>query len=130
MVRFVEDRSSITQFELGEMYQKDNRARDYSSAFKWYTQSAENGYRRAQHQLGAMYARGTGVTRNYIKAYAWCKVSALQHSRRAIRKLKKIEPYLSAEQTSCAKKLSTQYYETYVVPFLPLKNQAVADRPK
>jgi TPR repeat protein len=68
MVQFVEDRSCITQFELGEMFQKDDRSRDYGAAFKWYMQSAQHGYRRAQHQLGTMYARGTGVTRNYIKA--------------------------------------------------------------
>ncbi len=117
MVQFVEDRSCITQFELGEMFQKDDKTRDYSLAFKWYKQSAKHGYRRAQHRLGTMYARGTGVTRNYIKAYAWCKVSALQHSRRAILKLKKIEPYLSGEQISCARKLSKKYYELYVTPF-------------
>jgi TPR repeat protein len=118
MVQFVEDRSCITQFELGEMFQQgDARTRDYSSAFKWYMKSAKRGYRRAQHRLGTMYARGTGVTRNYIKAYAWCKVSALQHSRRALLKLKKIEPYLSIEQISCARRLSKQYYESYVVPF-------------
>ncbi len=117
MVQFVEDRSCITQFELGEMFQKNDTTRDYGSAFKWYMRSAKHGYRRAQHQLGTMYARGTGVTRNYIKAYAWCKVSALQHSRRAIRKLRKIEPYLSVEQVSRARKLSRQYYELYVAPF-------------
>ena len=117
MVHFVEDRSCITQFELGEMFQKDDRTRDNGSAFKWYMQSAKHGYRKAQHRLGTMYARGTGVTRNYIKAYAWCKVSASQHSRRALLKLKKIEPYLSVEQTSRARKLSRRYYELYVAPF-------------
>jgi hypothetical protein len=117
MVQFIEDRSCITQFELGEMFQKDNRTRDYSLAFKWYLQSAKHGYRKAQHRLGTMYARGTGVTRNYIKAYAWCKVSASQHSRRAMLKLRIIEPYLSGEQISRARKLSRQYHELYVAPF-------------
>ena len=117
MAQNAEDRSCITQFELGEMFEKNDSARDYTSAFKWYLCSAKHGYRKAQHRLGTMYARGTGVTRNYIKAYAWCKVSALQHSRRAILKLRKIEPYLSVEQISCARRLSRQYYELYVVPF-------------
>ena len=119
MVQFVEDRSCITQFELGEMFQKDGRTRDYGAAFKWYLQSAKHGHRRAQHRLGTMYARGTGVARNYIKAYAWCKVSALQHSRRAVLKLKKIEPCLSVKQISRARKLSRQYYELYIAPFSP-----------
>jgi len=113
---YAEDRTCITQFELGEMFEKDDSALDYGSAFKWYLQSAKKGYRRAQHRLGSMYARGTGVTRNYIEAYAWCKVSAAQHSRRALLKLKKIEPHLSAEQITKARKLSRQYYERYVAP--------------
>jgi TPR repeat protein len=64
-----------------------------------------------------MYARGTGVKQNYIKAYAWCKVSASQHSRRALLKLKKIEQHMDPDEISNARKLSRQYYEKYVVPF-------------
>lgn len=116
MAQYAEERGCITQFELGEMFEKNDRARDYPSAFKWYLRSAKHGYRRAQHRLGTMYARGAGVTRNYIEAYAWCKVSAAQHSRRGQLKLKKIEPYLSVEQISTARKLSRQYYEMYVAP--------------
>ena len=111
-----EDRSCITQFELGEMFERNDSARDYTSAFKWYLHSAKHGYRKAQHRLGTMYARGAGVARNYIEAYAWCKVSAAQHSQRALIKLKEIEPHLSAEQISLARKLSRRYYELYVAP--------------
>jgi TPR repeat protein len=114
MAIYAEDRTCITQFELAEMFERDNSARDYRSAFQWYLQSAKQGYRRAQHRLGSMYARGTGVTQNYIKAYAWCKVSASQHSRRALLKLRKIERRMSARQISDAQKLSRQYYETYI----------------
>lgn len=117
MAQNAEDRSCITQFELGEMFEKNDGARDYTSAFRWYLRSAKHGYRKAQHRLGTMYARGVGVTRNYIEAYAWCKVSAAQHSQRAILKLKKIEAYMSAEQITKARKLSRQYYEMYVAPF-------------
>jgi len=117
MALHAEDRSCITQFELGEMFEKNDWARDHRSAFKWYLHSAKHGYRKAQHRLGTMYARGAGVARNYIEAYAWCKVSAAQHSRRALLKLKKIEPHLSAEQMSLARKLSRRYYELYVAPW-------------
>lgn len=114
MAQNAEDRSCITQFELGEMFEKNDRARDYTSAFRWYLRSAKHGYRKAQHRLGSMYARGAGVTINYIEAYAWCKVSAAQHSHRAILKLKKIEAYMSTEQITKARKLSRQYYGMYV----------------
>jgi len=118
MVQYAETRSSITQFELGQMFQQgDDKARNYQLAVKWYELSAKHGYRRAQHLLGAMYAQGRGVARSYIKAYAWCKVSASQHSRRAFLKLKKIESNMSAIEISDARKLSRQYYEMYVAPF-------------
>jgi TPR repeat protein len=118
MVQYVEDRSCTTQFELGQMYHlTDQRARDYEQAVKWYSHSAKRGYRRAQHRLGAMYAKGQGVSRNYVKAYAWCKVAAAQQSRHAIRKLARIETYLSSTQIIDARRLARQYYQMYVVPF-------------
>jgi TPR repeat protein len=41
MVMYAEDRTCITQFELAEMFEKDDSARDYRSAFQWYSQSAK-----------------------------------------------------------------------------------------
>jgi len=118
MVQYVEDRSSTTQFELGQMFhQGKDKTRDYEQAVKWYSCSAKRGYRRAQHRLGAMYAKGLGVSRNYVKAYAWCKVAAAQQSRRAIRKLACIETNLSSTQIIDARRLARQYYQMYVVPF-------------
>ena len=118
MVQYAEDGSHIVQFELGQMFQLGNdKTRNYKQAVKWYQLSAKHGYRRAQHRLGAMYAQGRGVARDYIKAYAWCKVAASQHSRTAFLKLKKIEPNMSLDQISEARKLSRQYCEMYVEPF-------------
>ncbi len=117
MVQYVEDRSCTTQFELGQMFHQEDRARDYEQAVKWYKYAAERGYRRAQHRLGTMYAKGLGVGRNYIKAYAWCEVSAAQKSKYAVRKLKKIEAYLNPAQISDAQRLARQYYDIYVLPY-------------
>ena len=115
MVQFAEERSCITQFELGEMFQHgDDRSRDYQQAFNWHLKSARQGYRRAQHRLATLYARGTGVQRDYIQAYAWCLVAASQKSRRAMMKLRRLQPYLSLSQIDRARKLSRQYYEMYV----------------
>ena len=118
MVQFIENGSSETQFELGQMFHKETNVQDYEEAVKWYTQSAKQGYRRAQHRLGAMYARGLGVAVNYTKAYAWCKVAASQQSRRAVLMLKKIEQKMSQQQIEEGRKLSRQYYSLYVAPFV------------
>ena len=50
MVTFAEDRSCITQFELGELYHKGNRqSRDFEQAFKWYKSAAKKV--RARHSI-------------------------------------------------------------------------------
>ena len=104
--------------ELGEIigeYNKKSRRQELSA--KWYMQLAKQGYRRAQHRLGCMYAQGIGVEKSDIKAYAWCKVSASQQSPRAMLLLKEIESRLPADEIAHARKLSKQYYDTYVAPF-------------
>lgn len=118
MVRYVEDRSCTTQFELGQMFhQGDEKSRDYRQAVKWYMQSAKKGYRRAQRRLGVMYSLGQGVKQNYIRAYAWCKISAAQQSQKALDKVKELEYFMSAEQIASATRLAEKYYARYVAPF-------------
>ena len=115
MTIYAEDRSSTTQFELAEVLEKgDSRTRDYAQAFKWYRESARNGYRSAQSRLGTLYARGLGVEQNLIKAYAWYLVARFQRSKRASRLLKVIERKMSREQKSQARILAKQYYATFV----------------
>ncbi len=117
MVTYAEDRSCITQFELGELFHKgDPRSRDFYEAFRWYKTAAENGSRQAQHRLGMMYARGQGVEQNYARSYAWCKVAAFQQSRRARRKLKCIESKMSWDQIRRGNWLAQDFYDRYVAP--------------
>ena len=115
MVQYAEDRSSNTRFELGEMFEKNDRARDYRSAFRWYLHSAKHGCRKAQHRLGTMYARGQGVSQNYAEAYAWFKVATFQKSKRAKRKLEVIEAKLSLEQLRRGRWLAQDYYDRFVI---------------
>lgn len=116
MVTYAEDRSSTTQFELGELYAKGSRReRDYSQAFSWYKQAAEKGSRRAQHCLASMYARGQGVEQSLPKAYAWCKVAVFQNSRHAKRKLRCIEARMNYDQLRRGRWLAQDFYDAYVV---------------
>ena len=116
MVTYAEERSSITQFELGELFDKGKASqRDYSQAFNWYRQAAQKGSRRAQHRLASMYARGQGVEQSLPKAYAWCKVAVFQNSRHARRKLKLIEARMCLDQLRRGRWLAQDYYDLYVV---------------
>ena len=43
-------------------------AQDYKMAFKWYAKAGEQGYAKAQYNLGVMYERGHGVPQDEKKA--------------------------------------------------------------
>jgi hypothetical protein len=106
--------NSITRFHLGQTFQPDNiRTWGPKLVAKRCMQMAKQGNRRAQYRLGCMYALGFGVQQNYIMAYTWIKISALQHSPKALLKLKKIEPHLTTMHIDYARQLSRQYYEMY-----------------
>ena len=45
--------------------------KNYKAAVKWYRKAAEQGYAKAQNNLGWMYATGTGVPKDMTKAKYW-----------------------------------------------------------
>ena len=51
---------------------------DHKAAFKWYTLSAEQGYAKAQFNVGIMYDNGQGVPQDYKTAVKWYILSAEQ----------------------------------------------------
>ena len=115
---FAEERSSTTQFELGQIFRKSpDDTRDYQKAAEWFLHSAQQGYRKAQYKLGLMYARGLGVTKDYVQAYAWLKIAASQGSHKAIFCLKKYAVKIPASRLNEAHALSRDYYQKFVVPF-------------
>jgi len=115
MVIYAEERSSTTQYELGELFsERKNRLNDYQQAARWYKSAAINGSRQAQHKLGTLYARGQGVGQDLVKAYAWCKVAAFQKSRQARRKMRIIEARMSLQQLRQGRWLAQDYYDRFV----------------
>ena len=60
--------------EANEYYEKN----DYKKAFDLYLESAEQGYARAQCNLGYMYDIGQGVSQDYAKAIEWYTKAAEQ----------------------------------------------------
>lgn len=110
--------NGIRGFHLGQTFQPGNiRTWGPKLVAKRCMQLAKQGNRRVQYLLGCMYAGGFGVKQNYIMAYAWCKISALQHSPRGLLKLKEIERKLTTSHIYYASNLSSRYYEMYVAPF-------------
>ncbi|MEG2728313.1 MAG: tetratricopeptide repeat protein, partial [Mucinivorans sp.] len=64
---------------------------DYTEAAKWYRLAAEQGYAKAQYNLGLCYNKGHGVTQDYTEAVKWTKLAAKQNLPIAIETLKRLE---------------------------------------
>ncbi len=54
------------------------RKKNTADAAMLFRQVGEKGNRRAQYQLGLLYARGDGVQKNLVKARAWLRKAAMQ----------------------------------------------------
>ena len=51
---------------------------DIDEAIKWYRRSAEQGFAKAQSNLGRMYAKGIGVIRDDVEAVRWYRRAAAE----------------------------------------------------
>ena len=47
-----------------------------NKAFEWYSKSANNGFVKAQNNLGFCYENGFGTEKDYNKAFEWYSISA------------------------------------------------------
>ncbi|WP_032501022.1 tetratricopeptide repeat protein, partial [Vibrio tasmaniensis] len=58
-------------------------SQDYEEAVSWYRKAAEQGYARAQTNLGWMYDEGRGVSQDYEESVSWYRKAAEQGYARA-----------------------------------------------
>lgn len=73
--------SAKDAYERGENYYygRNGFGQDYAEAVKWYRKAAEQGYARAQCDLGFMYENGRGVTKkDDYEAVKWYRKAADQ----------------------------------------------------
>ena len=57
---------------------KAEQAGNYAEAVKWYRKAAEQGYAKAQYNLGNRYANGEGVLQDTIAAHMWFNIAAIK----------------------------------------------------
>ena len=65
------------QFHLGVKYDGGFWRRP-QEAVRWYRLAANQGHARAQANLGLMLGAGRGVPRDYVEAYFWSALAAVQ----------------------------------------------------
>ena len=108
----------FAQFSLAEMYRKgEGTPEDDVTAAHWYGKSAMQGFRMAQNRLALMYANGEGVPENNVVAYALFSIVAAQGSSGAEKNKKIVAQRLTRAQIAAGQKLSSEFWEKYVVPF-------------
>jgi TPR repeat protein len=60
---------------------------DYAEAARWYRKAADQGYPKAQYDLGTMYYSGLGVPQDRTEANRWFHKAATQNNKDARRAL-------------------------------------------
>ena len=90
-------------YALGQAFQLMGEA---GRAVPWYEQAARRGVSEAQILLGTIYARGAGVPRDLVRAYAWLHRAAAKKSPNVALMLDSVAALMSAEEIAAAKALS------------------------
>ena len=82
---------------------------DPKAAGRWFRRAAEQGFTSAQFNLGAMYAKGEGVARNYVKAHMWVTITSAYGNKKGKKVRDIVEKRMSATDISRARKLAREW---------------------
>ena len=113
-----EQGAASAQFNVAIYYARgEGVPEDQAKAFYWYRKAAEQGISQAQSNIGLLYAQGKGIPEDLAKGFAWSSIAAAQGNKRAKRNKGVIRKHMTREQIAEVQKLSSEYWEKYVVPF-------------
>ena len=108
----INDGDRDAQWLVGLGYETGYRVKQqsYPIATQWYFLSAMQGHVEAQEKLGAAYALGRGVLRDYVQAYKWFSLAAIGLSGEAFKRasisLNLLVAELSSSQLADAEQLA------------------------
>ena len=92
------------------MYENGNGVpQDYAEAVKWYRKAADQGYARAQNNLGVMYNRGQGVPQDYVMAHMWFNLAAALGDEKALKTRDALAKNMTSEQIAEAQRLAREW---------------------
>ena len=83
-------------------------AGDYATALEEWRPLAEQGSVDAQHILGAMYDKGTGVLQDYVMAHMWLNIAAANGHEKAGEFRQKIAGQMTSADISEAQKMARE----------------------
>ncbi|MCZ6804327.1 MAG: hypothetical protein O7D86_10435 [Proteobacteria bacterium] len=89
------------------------RKQHESEACLWFEKAARHGYQKAQHMLGVRYAKGLGVEKDYLHAYAGLFLANDSDDSHISEALRRVRDKLSEEQVSEAEILASEFCQVY-----------------
>jgi hypothetical protein len=84
-------------------------AKDENEAVNWYRKAAEQGYFKAQEELGYDYDNGMGVAKDEVESYKWSSLAASQDDNFAKTNLATAESQMTPEQIAEGQRLSREF---------------------
>ena len=80
-IKAAEQGVPTAQYLLAVLYEKGQGVviPNEAESLKWYTMAAEHGHADAQYELAMKYMVGQGAEQDFVKAYTWCLVAALNN---------------------------------------------------
>ncbi len=83
-LEFAQKGEATYEFRTGYCYY---RIEDYVKSVYWYTKAAEQGYAKAQYNLGVCYENGRGVAKDIQKAIYWYSKSDTSEAKEGLKRL-------------------------------------------
>lgn len=102
---------AYAQFNLGLVYYRGGLhiQKNYAEAVKWTRRAAEQGFSRAQNNLGVMYEYGEGVAQDTVEAYKWYTLAAAQDHEYAKISIERLQENMEKNQIAEAQRLLSEW---------------------
>ncbi len=78
----------------------------------WYRKAADQGYARAQYNLGNMYCSGQGVPQDYVQAHMWWNLAGVSGDESSIKNRDIVAKEMNSAQLAEAQKLAREWKPT------------------
>ena len=85
---------------------------DYKESVKLYRLSAEQGFAKAQFNLGLIYRKGRGVPKDYVSAHMWWNIAGSNGHKSAVKNRNIVEEKMSKQQIEKAQELARNWKPT------------------
>ncbi|MEI6557589.1 MAG: hypothetical protein WCO00_04220 [Rhodospirillaceae bacterium] len=83
---------------------------DYATAFSLWRPLADQGDGMAQTNLGILYARGQGVSQDFVRAYMWLSLAASYGNSEGARYRDIVVGHMTPDQIADAQRLSREWH--------------------